>query len=239
VPIHSAASTPTPTPEPNCPFAKPGGVVDSAVCESRHQESQKTLGRNVDAWFAAPALQEIDVRKLRQSECMCDGPGFGKDLSQAVGMADLAVLGHVVKIGPYSEWGTVTTFAVERTAKGRASATVSFWQFGKPEPADGYQALRPVAMTGREPAVLVLEPGEDFLFPGDRAVVLLRATADEPGASYRAVAYPGSIYPIIDGRVIARNVFSDVAGTSEQQVVERISAIARTHPDVDPWPPTG
>jgi hypothetical protein len=232
--------TPTATSEPNCPFAEPGELVDSAVCESRHQAREDAMGRNVDAWFAAPDLQQIDARKLHQAECMCDGPGFGDDLPQAVGFADLAVLGHVVSIGPYTKGGTATAFAVERTAKGPASATVTFWQFGHPVPADGW-ATRPVAMTGREPAELLLSPGEDFLFPGDRAVVLLRAntTADEPGASYRAVAYPGSIYPIIDGRVIARNVFSDVAGTSEQQVIDRISAIARTHPDVDPWPPRG
>lgn len=141
--------------------SKSPGAIDPSLAEDPHGEYNEAYAE----WLRSDHAEKLDPKSVPRK----DDPGT-RDIGppsfeEAVDGSDLVVSGKVKDITFVPE-GSLTTFRVDRTAKGGAKQKIFIMQTsflvpdGDPEDIDN--------------AILLSDPTLSFLFEGDRAVLLLR-----------------------------------------------------------------
>lgn len=204
----------------------PSPSLGSAELAAEHEAAWDAQMKRYADWIASDFVQRLDLRELEQVSTLGDPANGYLGLAEAVDNADLAVLGTVeaTKIVPH---GVRTTFRVDREAKGVAPRLVTIHQWPTVWPAWDAGAQQP----DYAGANLTLNPEAPLLFAGDRAVLLLEKPSQNPEAvapdAYGIQSYSGH-YLSTDGRVrtVPDNRFHDVDGLTEDELMDRIEALA-------------
>jgi hypothetical protein len=158
--LEVAQAPPTTAPSAKLKPDPPKGVDDPNDYEDMAPVAE--VERLRAEWLRSDYVRNLDPRTLETGEDMANY-GRGPDtFEQALDEADLVVSGEVTGLLFIPE-GIITTFRVDRTAKGRSAATIQVLQNNSLD-RDGDTAR---LVIGRVPMV----------FEGDRAVLLLKEYA--------------------------------------------------------------
>jgi hypothetical protein len=190
-------------------------------------------------WLQSDYVKKLDPTSLEQEEHDRDLDMGGPTFEYAADHADLIVSGRVTDLR-FVPRGTLTTFKIDRTAKGGPKDTIYFLQTSYIAPKDN-----DFTKTGN--AVLFFDGVQPMLFKGDRAVLFLKDITGvfDPikqeflgdslgGASvYHAVRGAGQIR-IKNGKVRAEAAVSEVPkrdkrfeGKTEDEVMDAAEARAK------------
>lgn len=177
-----------------------------------YREGQAKYEADYAAWVTSEAGLKFaaEVRKLPQAPVLALSVPGQPSLAAAVAAADVIVLGEVTAIR-WAGHGSVTTFAVQSTAKGSAGPTLEFDQGIGLAPLPSYA----------EPS-LQIGPATPALLPGDRAILLLET---DPGGTLQVQPVSG-VFVSRKGKVAAvkANRFRELDGLTEAAALKRIRA---------------
>jgi hypothetical protein len=186
--------------------------------------------RNLGAWLDSSCVTDLDPRHIERQQT--DGE-YGRvheaTFVKAVDAAHLVVQGTVRSI-KFVPFGTLTEFAVERTAKGADQKLIWVLQLSALHPKAGFKS-----------GYIGDQVGQPILLPGDEAVLLLsnytRATSEYPGLAkdkiyYRIRLWSGQ-YTIKNGKVrkVDGSRIKGVNGLSADRLMDRAAAQARLAPN--------
>ncbi len=164
--VEATSTSPT---KPSNPEKSPQGSRDEDA-DTEDPEFVKRMEeaeRGHFAWLRSDYVKNLDPRDLDQARSMANWGGDVVDtFEQAVDFGDLVVSGQVKDL-LFIPDGTVTTFQVDRAAKGDPKSTVFILQATFVESSDGESRKT-------NNARLIYEQGLAMLFEGDRAVLVLR-----------------------------------------------------------------
>lgn len=178
--------------------------------EAKQTAATDAFFTRLAAWFESDYVTSLDPATLPRVGSLGSSMPGGVTFAEAVQEADLAVLG-AVETAKFEHGNLVSTFRVERTAKGRAVRSVTLRQEHGVRPGQDWKS-----------AHLAVEESAPPLFPGDRAVLLL--TEQKDGA-YVIQAWSGAY--VSKGGVVAGiegNQFHDADGLTEAEFMDRIAA---------------
>lgn len=187
-------------------------------------------------WLQSDYVKQLDPTSLLQKEHQRDLNMGSPTFEWAADHADLTVSGKVTDLRFVPD-GTLTTFKVDRTAKGGPKSTIYVMQTSYIAPEDNE-----VGKTGN--AVLLFDGVQPMLFEGDRAVLFLEDLTgglnpvqaeflgDSLGSAliYHAVRGAGQ-YRIQNGKIRAEKTVSEVPnrdrrfdGKSESEILDATEA---------------
>lgn len=124
------------------------------------------------AWLRSDYVKKVNLKSLRKVDQQADAPFGPPSFEEAVDAADIVVAGKVKDLTPVP-YGTLTTFVVDRTAKGEPKQEICIMQRGYLYPTGNFEDKD-------SPPRLLYDDAQSFLFKGDRAVLLLKKL-DSPG----------------------------------------------------------
>lgn len=212
----AAASSPAlaPTDPTKGPLPDPDEGLTSDQRDAQNKASQAAFEKHFAEWINSDFVKSQDLRKLPQGEINASYDAGYATVEDSTDHADLAVLGTVESL-QFSGYNTLTTFRVERSAKGSAPSTVTIMQQGGPMPSPDFDHPS-LSVSGAAP----------YLFVGDRAVLLLQRT--DKSDTYEIQNYSGE-YRSTNGHVktIQNNQFHDIDNQSEDEIINRIESHAK------------
>lgn len=185
--------------------------------------------QNYAAWLDSSCVTDLDPREIERKQTEGEyGRLHETTFVKAVDAAQLVVQG-TVRSTRFVPFGTLTEFAVDRTAKGEDQRTVSVLQISALHPKPGFKA-----------GYISSEIGQPILLPGDKAVLLLNTdpqTSDlypelDEDTTYRIRFWSGQ-YLIKNGKVrkVPGSQVPYVNGVSVDRLMDRAEARARTAPN--------
>lgn len=196
---------PVAVPDPDC------GLTDEEK-HAKHTAASNAFFTRLGEWFKSDYVRGLDPKPLPRYDSLGGHTPGEPSLAKAVRKADLAVLGTVTA-ARFVHGHLVSSFRVERIAKGRAPELVTVRQDHGVRPEEGFTS-----------ASMIVEPNAPVLLPGDRAVLLLTEEKDGYGIGVYSGAYASS-----GGKVRATegNSFrGEVDGLTEDELMDRIEALA-------------
>lgn len=129
--------------------------------------------RNLGKWLRSDYVKNLDPKKLRRAEDQGLRPLGPETFEESVDRGDLIVSGRVEGDLVFGPQATLTTFRVDRTAKGTPKNSIYLLQTSYVEPDGGeYRKF--------DNAVFVFDKTVSMLFEGDRAVLILRKVEFTP-----------------------------------------------------------
>lgn len=196
---------PVAVPDPDC------GLTEEQKA-TRDTAATNTFLQRLEEWFESDYVRGLDPGPLPRYDSLGGQTPGEPTLAKAVRNADLAVLGTVAT-ARFVHGRLISSFRVERTAKGRAPERVTVRQDHGVRPQDGFTS-----------ASMIVEPTAPVLLPGDRAVLLLTKEKDDYGIGVYSGAYASS-----GGKVRStegNNFRGEVDGLTEDELMDRIEALA-------------
>lgn len=196
---------PVAVPDPDC------GLTDEEKA-AKHTAATNAFFSRLEEWFESDYVRGLDPKPLPRYDSLGGHMPGEATLAKSVRNADLAVLGTVTT-ARFVQGRLVSSFRVERTAKGRAPGQITVRQDHGVRPQDDF--------TG---ASMIVEPTAPVLLPGDRAVLLLAKEKDAYGIGVYSGAYASSGGKV---RSTEGNSFrGEVDGLTEDELMDRIEALA-------------